>query len=144
MVGKSIPRVDALDKVLGRAQFTADLQRNFPGLLHIKTLRSPFPHARIVRLETSAAENLPGVRALVTGKDCPERINARAPRILALEEAIWAGEGIAAVAAESLQIAEEAIGLIRVEYEELPYVLDVEEAMKPDPPAVVDRRLGKY
>ncbi len=144
VVGKSIPRVDALDKVLGRARFTADLHRNFPGLLHIKTLRSPYPHARIVTLDTSAAETLSGVRAVVTGKDCPEKINFRAPRILALDEAIWAGEGIAAVAAESTEIAEEAIGLIRVEYEELPFVLDAEEAMKPDPPAVVDRQLGQY
>jgi carbon-monoxide dehydrogenase large subunit len=144
VVGKSIPRVDALDKVLGRAQFTADLQRNFPGLLHIKVLRSPHAHARIVKLDTSRAEKMDGVRAVVTGKDCPEKVHFRAPRILALEEAIWAGEGVAAVAAESPEIAEEAIGLIQVEYEKLPAVLDAEEAMQANPPAVVDRQLGQY
>ncbi len=143
-VGKSIPRVDALDKVLGKAQFTADLQKNFPGLLHIKTLRSPHAHARIVRLDTSAAEKLPGVRAVVTGKDCPEKVHSRAPRILALEKAIWAGEGVAAVAAQSPEIAEEAIGRIGVEYERLPEVLDAEEARLANPRAVVDPQLGQY
>jgi len=82
-IGQSIPRVDALDKVLGRARFTADLQRNFPGLLHIKVLRSPHAHARIVKLDTSRAEKMDGVRAVVTGKDCPEKVHFRAPRILA-------------------------------------------------------------
>lgn len=144
VVGKSIPRVDALDKVLGKAQFTADLLRNFPGLLHIKTLRSPHAHARIVKLDTSAAEKLPGVRAVVTGKDCPEKIHSRAPRILALEKVIWAGEGVAAVAAESPEIAEEAIGRIAVEYEKLPEVLDAEEAMLANPRVVVDPQLGQY
>ncbi|MCX5909314.1 MAG: molybdopterin-dependent oxidoreductase, partial [Deltaproteobacteria bacterium] len=144
VIGKSVPRVDALDKVLGRAQFTADLQRNFPGLFHIKVLRSPHAHARIVKLDTSKAEKLPGVRAVVTGKDCPERINFRAPRILALDEAIWAGEGVVAVAAESPEVAEEAIRLIQVEYQKLPAVLDVEEAMQPNPRAIVDRQLGQY
>ena len=144
VVGKSIPRVDALDKVLGRAQFTADLHRNFPGLLCAKVLRSPYAHARIVNLDTSRAEKLPGVRAAVTGKDCPEKISARAPHILALDKAIWAGEGVAAIAAESPEIAEEAIRLLQVEYEKLPAVLDVEEAMQPNPPAIVDRQLGQY
>ena len=143
-IGQSIPRVDALDKVLGRARFTADLQRNFPDLLHIKVLRSPHAHARIVKIDTSRAEKMDGVRALVTGKDCPEKVHSRAPRILALEETIWAGEGVAAVAAESPEIAEEAIELIRVEYENLPAVLDVEDAMQANPPAVVDRQLGQY
>jgi CO/xanthine dehydrogenase Mo-binding subunit len=144
VVGKSIPRVDALDKVLGRAQFTADLRHNFSGLLYIKTLRSPHAHARIVKLNTSKAEQLPGVHAVVTGKDCPDKVHMRAPRILALDEAIWAGEGVAAVAAESPEIAEEAIEWIQVEYEKLPFVLDAEEAMQPNPPTVVDRQLGQY
>jgi carbon-monoxide dehydrogenase large subunit len=144
VIGKSIPRVDALDKVLGRAQFTADLKRSFPGLLHVKVLRSVHAHARIVKLDISRAEKLPGVRAVVTGKDCPEKINPRAPRVLALDEVIWAGEGVAAVAAESPETAEEAIRLIQVEYERLPVVLDAEEAMQPNPPAVVDRQLGQY
>jgi CO/xanthine dehydrogenase Mo-binding subunit len=144
VVGKSIPRVDALDKVSGRARFTADLQPDFPGLLQAKVLRSPHPHARIVRLDVSRALQMPGVRAILTGKDCPEKVHWRAPRILALEEVIWAGEGVAAVAAESPEAAEEALGAIQIDYEELPAVLDPEEAMQPKPPAIVDRQLGAY
>ena len=142
-VGRSVSRVDGLDKVLGRARFTADLHRQFPGLLHGKTLRSPYAHARITRLETSRAEKLAGVHAVVTGRDCPEIVTWNAPRILALGEAIWAGQGVAAVAAESAEIAEEALDLIEVEYEELPAVLDPEQAMKEGSP-VVDRDLGKH
>ncbi|MBM4332638.1 MAG: xanthine dehydrogenase family protein molybdopterin-binding subunit [Deltaproteobacteria bacterium] len=144
VVGQNITRVDALDKVLGRAKFTADLNRNFPGLLYTKVLRSPHAHARIVKLDISQAEKLPAVRAVVTGKDCPEKISFRAPRILALKEVIWAGEGVAAVAAESPEIAQEAVELIQVEYEKLPAVFDAEEAMQPNPPAIVDRLLGQY
>ncbi len=143
-VGKSVSRVDALDKVLGRAQFIADLARQFPGLLQVKVLRSPYAHARIVSIDTSEAERLPGVRAVVTGKDCPERVAWMTPRILALDEVIWAGQGVAAVAAESLEIAEEALPLIRVAYGELPAVFDAEEAKKKYPPAIVDRDLGRH
>ncbi|MBI5968042.1 MAG: xanthine dehydrogenase family protein molybdopterin-binding subunit [Deltaproteobacteria bacterium] len=143
-IGKSVTRVDALDKVLGRARFTADLHRNFPHLLHIKVLRSPHAHARIVSIDVSKAEQLPGVRAVVTGKDCPEKVTWMAPRILALDEVIWVGQGVAAMAAESPEIAEDALELIRVIYEELPAVFDVEEAMKKDPPVIVDRDLGRH
>lgn len=143
-VGKSVPRIDALDKVLGKAKFTADLQRIFPGLLCARVLRSPHAHARIVRIDISRAEALAGVRAVVTGRDCPEKVHWRAPRVLALDEVIWAGEGVAAVAAELPETAAEALERIRVDYEPLPAVFDAEEAMRPDPPAVVDRHLGQY
>lgn len=142
-VGKSASRVDGLDKVLGRAQFTADLHRQFQGLLHGKVLRSPHAHARIIKLETSKAEKLSGVRAVVTGKDWPEKVDVLAPRALALEEAIWAGQGVVAVAAETIEIAEEALDLMEVEYEELPAVFNAEEAMQEGSP-VVDRGLGKH
>jgi CO/xanthine dehydrogenase Mo-binding subunit len=143
-VGRSIPRVDALDKILGRAQFTADLYRNFPDLLHAKVLRSPHAHARILGIDTSKAEKLPGVEVVITGEDCPKKVTWMAPRILALDEVIWAGQGVAAVAAESPEIAEEALELVQVKYEELPAVFDVEEAMENNPPAIVDRDLGRY
>ena len=143
-LGKSILRIDALDKVLGRAKFTADLCSQFPGLLHVKVLRSPYAHARIVSLDISQAEKFPGVKGVVTGKDCPDRVSWLAPRILALDEAIWAGQGVAAVAADTPEIAEDALDLISVQYEPLPAVLDAEEARKPNPPAVVDRELGQY
>lgn len=144
VVGKSVSRVDALDKVLGKAQFTADLHRQFPGVLYAKVLRSPHAHARILGIDTAEAEKLQGVRAVVTGKDCPEKVYWMAPRILALDEVIWAGQGVAAVAAETPEIAEDALELIHVTYEEMPAVFDVEEAMKKDPLAVVDRGLGRY
>ena len=143
-LGKSISRIDALDKVLGRAKFTADLCPQFPGLLHAKVLRSPYAHARIVSLDISRAERLPGVKGVVTGKDCPDRVSWMAPRILALDEAIWAGQGVAAVAADTPEIAEEALELIVVKYQPLPAVLDAEEARKQNPPVVVDRELGRY
>jgi len=110
----------------------------------MKVLRSPNAHARILAIDTSRAEKLPGVRAVVTGKDCPTRVSWMAPRLLALDEVIWAGQGVAAVAAETPEIAEEALQLIIVKDEPLPAVLDAEEARKPNPPVVVDRELGRY
>ena len=143
-LGKSISRIDALDKVLGRAKFTADLCSQFPGLLHAKVLRSPHAHARILNLDVSRAEKFPGVKGVVTGKDCPERVSWMAPRILALDEVIWAGQGVAAVTADTPEIAEEALELISVEYEPLPAVLDSAEARRANPPVVVDRELGRH
>jgi xanthine dehydrogenase molybdenum-binding subunit len=135
----SVPRVDALDKVTGKAQFSADII--LPGMLYAKALRSPFPHARIKRLDTSKAKSLKGVKAVITSADVPglkdtgEVFNCMLPT-LAKDRVIFEGQPVAAVAAETLYIAEEALDLIEVEYEPLPYVLDVLEAMKPEAPLV--------
>ncbi|MFC1867834.1 xanthine dehydrogenase family protein molybdopterin-binding subunit [Thermodesulfobacteriota bacterium] len=144
VVGKSVPRNDALEKVTGKARYSVDI--NLPGMLHAKVLRSVYPHARITGINTSKAERLPRVRAVVTGKDAPKLgvglIKDRS--IIARDTVRFAGEAVAAVAAESIEAAEEALDLIEVEYEELPTVFDVEEAMKADPPVVLHPGLLEY
>ncbi len=144
IIGTSVPRVDAVDKVLGRTKYVADLQLEFPELLHAAVLRSPHAHARVLTLDTSRAERLPGVTAVVTGKDCPKTIAWTTQRILAEDEVIWAGEGVAAVVANTPEIATDALELIQVRYEKLPAVFDAEEAAKKEPPTVVDRNLGRH
>ena len=146
VVGKSLPRIDGLEKVTGTAKYTDDL--DFPGLLHAKVLRSPHAHAKILRIDTSEAEKLPGVRAVITHKDVPKvayNSSWRGPfhfGILAADEYVldnevrFIGDKVAAVAADDPQIAEEALKLIRVDYQPLPAVFDAIEAMKPDAPLV--------
>jgi CO/xanthine dehydrogenase Mo-binding subunit len=135
----SVSRVDALDKVTGKAQFSADVI--LPEMLYARALRSPFPHARIKRLSTSKARALAGVKAVVTAEDVPglqgkgEVLSPMMPT-LARERVIFEGQPVAVVAAETTEIAEAALDLIEVEYEPLLYVLDVLEAMKPDAPLV--------
>lgn len=139
VIGKAVPRVDALAKVTGRAVYAADL--SLPGMLHGKILRSPYAHAKILNIDTSKAEKLPGVRAIVTGKDFPGIKFGLMPETrdqlpFPIDKVRHYGEGVAAVAAIDPDIAEEALSLIRVEYEELPPVLDPIEAMKEDSPLV--------
>lgn len=137
VVGKSVPRVDAIEKVTGKAVYGDDLI--FPNLLYGKVLRSKFAHAKILHIDTSDAEKFPGVRAVVTGKEFTTNFNnplvgnplADQP-FLAVEKVRYIGESIAVVAAISPQIAEDALSLIRVEYEQLPAVLNVEDALKHD------------
>ncbi len=130
-VGISVPRNDALEKVTGGARYAGDLK--FPGMLYVKLLRSEYAHARIVRVDVGKVQNLPGVKAIVTGKEFPYRMGLylrdRTP--YAVDKVRYYGEPVAGVAAESLEIAEEALKLIEVEYEELPPVLDLLEAIKP-------------
>lgn len=146
-LGLRLPRPDAPEKVTGRTQYVADLQPR--GLLHARLLRSPHAHARIVRLDVSKARALPGVRAVLTAADIPNlsaRPANRIQAILARDEVVFAGQPVAAVAADELAIADEALELIEVEYEVLPAVLDPVAAMQPDAPpvaapgAAVDRR----
>lgn len=140
-IGKRLPRIDGIVKATGEAKYAADL--SLPGMLYGKILRSPYPHARILNISVSKAKKLPGVRAVVTGKDT---IGFRAGGIsavgdepyLALEKVRFIGDGVAAVAAIDEEIAEEALDLIEVEYEELPAVLDPVAAMNEDSPLVHD------
>ncbi len=139
VVGKSVERKDGRVKVTGSARYAADLVA--PGMLHGKILRSPLAHARILHMDTSRAEALPGVMAVITGKDFPgqpfgTRPDTRDQLPMPLTKVHHFGEGVAAVAALDEDIAEEALDLIRVEYEELPVVLTAEDALKPDAPAV--------
>lgn len=137
IVGTSPIKHDGIDKVTGRAKFGADLY--LPGMLVGKILRSPHPHARIKSIDISAAETLPGVKAVVTRDDFPE-IKAGTPdgdmtrNAMAREKVLYDGHPVAAVAATSESIAKAALKLIKVDYELLPHVIDPVEAMKPDAP----------
>jgi len=145
VVGKSVTRLDALDKVTGEAQYCTDIK--IPGMLYGKVLRSPYPHARIISIDTTKAETLPGVRTVVTGRDAPDRRYGgylRDQHVLAKNVVRHIGDAVAAVAADTLEIAERAIELIDVQYEELPGIFDVEKAWAKDPPVVVHPDLPKY
>jgi len=149
VIGTRPIRHDGADKVTGRAIYSADLQLN--GLVHGKVLRSPHAHARIKSIDTSAAEKLPGVVAVVTAADLPDskdkmadlgegavNLAHLAANVLAHKKALYRGHAVAAVAAVNPHVAEEAAGLIKVEYEVLPVVLDVLEAMQPGAPLLHD------
>ena len=133
VVGRSVPRIDLPEKLTGEARYTNDLK--LPGMLHGKVLRSPYPHARIVAIETAGAERLAGVHALVTPFDAPEGKVAPDMGILN-DEVRFVGDEVAAVAADDEDVAQEAIGLIEVRYDPLPFVTDPEEALRPTAPAV--------
>lgn len=135
-VGQRVSRVDGIKKVTGDLKYTDDLK--MPGMLHAAVKRSPYAHANIIKLDTSKAESLPGVKAVITGKDVPKRagLYLTDKHFLAVDKVRFFGEGVAAVAAETWEIAQEAIELIEVEYEELPAVLNAVDGMKPDAPLI--------
>ena len=135
-VGKRIPKRDAIDKVTGRANYIQDLK--VPGMLYGKILRSKYPHARIVRIDTSKAKKLLGVRAVITAEDVPQiRYGFMKDQpVLKSGKVRSYRDEVAAVAAIAPEIAEEALDLITVEYEALPGVFDPLEAMKEDAPLV--------
>ncbi len=146
VIGKSVPRVDAVVKATGQAIYTTDIK--LPGMLHAKALRSPYPHARIINIDTSKAEQLPGVACVVTSQDAPKvRYGEYAlcdQTVLALDVVRAIGEPVAAVAAETIDIAEEAVELIDVKYEKLPAIFDAEESMSTNPPVVIHPDLFQY
>src|SRR5258708_34887571 len=134
-VGLSIPRPDGPEKATGQVPYVADLKPK--GLLHAKRLRSPHAHARIKRIDTSRAKALAGVRAVLTAADMPylkKKAPTRAHAVLAIDRVVFAGQPVAAVAADEPAIAEEALDLIDVEYEVLPASVDPLESMKPAAP----------
>ena len=136
-IGQSVVRGEGPDKVTGRSIYAADV--SLPGMLWGKVLRSPFPHARIVNIDTTEAKAVPGVHAVITGADLPDSLVGRRLRdmpVLARDVVRFAGEKVVAVAAETEEAAEEALLLIDVEYEELPAVFDAHEAMQPDAPTL--------
>src|SRR6476620_3711230 len=148
-VGTRPIRPDGVPKVTGKALYGGDYK--VPGMLYGKILRSPHAHARIRSIDTSAAERLPGVKAVITAKDLPdqkfdyigpERVAQNfwhiTRNIMAREKALYEGHAIAAVAAISNSIAEEAASLIKVDYEVLPHVIDVDEAMAEDAPLLFE------
>lgn len=138
-VGKPIPRLDGLEKVTGQAIYGDDLK--FPNMLYGKALRSECAHAKILNIKIDKAGRLPGVRAVVTGKDTPF-LGGEALMdypFLAIDKVRYVGEPIAAVAAIDEEVAEEAIDLIEVEYEPLPALLDPQKAMEPSAPLIHER-----
>lgn len=142
VIGKRIPRIDGAVKVTGEAKYTVDIQ--LPGMLCAKILRSPLPHARIHSIDTSKAERMAGVKAVITGKDAWDVRHGfvETPRypadqyVLANERVRYIGEEVAAVAAVDEDTALAALDAIDVIYEELPAVFDLFEAIKPDAPEV--------
>src|SRR5262249_38914394 len=148
-VGTRTIRPDGVDKVTGRARFGADY--NLPGQLIGRVLLRPHPHARIVSIDTSKAEALPGVKAVVTRDDFPDQPSEFIPagemmmnykdvvrNVMAREKALYEGHAVAAVAATSTAIARRALKLIDVKYEVLPHVIDAVAAMQPGAPLLHD------
>lgn len=141
VIGKRIPRHDAVLQVTGRAEYGVDVSR--PGMLFAKVLRSPHPHARILKLDTAPAENLPGVSAVITAEDVPHNrfgFTHLDQPLLVEDRVRYRGDAIAAVAADSLEAAEEAIRRIEVEFDPLPAVFDPLEALEPDAPLIHEDR----
>ncbi|MEM1343220.1 MAG: molybdopterin cofactor-binding domain-containing protein [Pseudomonadota bacterium] len=142
-IGRPTQRQDALGHVTGRSPFYDD--RRFDGLLHMRCVRSPHHHARIRRIDTSAAERLPGVKRILLGRDVPNNLNTLLSLIdfgrddepmLAEKKVAYIGEPVAAVIAETERQAREAVAAVRVDWEVLPHVLDPEEALAPGAPVV--------
>jgi putative selenate reductase molybdopterin-binding subunit len=150
-VGRPTPRIDAVERVTGRAKYTGDV--HLPGMLYARVLRSPHPHARIVRVDAARARALPGVRAILTRENCSivwgagsisggQQYNDETKRITKHRRFLFnnpvrfVGDPVAAVAAVDRHVAEEALSLITVEYDVLPFVLDHEDALKPEAVAI--------
>ncbi len=143
-IGQRTIRPDGADKVTGRAQYSADFA--MPGMIHAKMLRSPHAHARIRGIDTSKAEALPGVKAVVTAKDVVDfpldksvmlgiqDMRWMCRNVMAREKALFHGHPVAAVAAINEEVAAAACALIEVDYEVLPHVIEIEDAIKPDAP----------
>ena len=145
VVGTSTKRIDGIEKVTGAGRYTVDIM--LPRMLHGKATRSPFAHAKILHIDTSKAKQLPGVRAVITAADVPDvRLGVLTldEHLLAHDRVRFVGEPVAAVAAETPEVAREAADLIEVEYEELPTVFDPEEAIKLDPPVVLHEEYDEY
>ena len=155
VVGTNPIRHDGVDKVTGRARYGADIL--MAGLLHGKILRSPHAHARIRSIDTTRAEALPGVKAVATAKDFPivddrlldffetrGSVRTVAENVFASQKVLYKGHAVAAVAATSPHIAEEALDLIQVDYEVLPAVLTVQDAMKEDAPLLLDNMTTRF
>ncbi|MCK5828539.1 xanthine dehydrogenase family protein, partial [Candidatus Bipolaricaulota bacterium] len=149
-VGKPLRRVDALGKAVGATVYAADY--TMPNMLHAKVFRSPVPSARITRLDVSKARALPGVVCILTNEDAPNaKLNTDMPGqtgkkarsgsdapVLAKDVVRYVGEPIALIAAETLALAEQALGLIELEFDVLPAVFDPEEALKPGAPILFE------
>jgi len=137
VIGAPVERVDGVEMVTGRAIYGVDVK--LPGILTGKILRSPIPHGKILHIEVEKAKRVPGVKAVLTGNDVTQRkfgLSVRDEEILAIRKVRYIGDAVAAVAAVNEEAADEALALIDVQYEELPAVFDVEDAMRDGAPLV--------
>lgn len=142
-IGENVRRVDGYEKVTGCAKFADDLQ--MPGMLYAKIKKSSIAHGRILSIDTSKAESFKGVKAVITGKDVPNRVGLylEDKTFLAVDRVRFIGEAVAAVAAETQEIADEAVELIDVQYEEMPAVFNAFDALKVGAP-LLHENLGNY
>jgi CO/xanthine dehydrogenase Mo-binding subunit/aerobic-type carbon monoxide dehydrogenase small subunit (CoxS/CutS family) len=140
VIGKNVRRIDAPSKVSGRLKYAGDM--TMPGMLHVQVLRSPHAHARIVSIDTSAAEAMPGVEGVITSADVPGEdgfgVFVNDQPVMARDKVRYVGEAVAAVAAEDVLTAKRALAAIKVVYAPLMPVFDPDEAMRPGAPAVHD------
>ena len=140
VIGKKVERVDAFERLVGEAKFASDIY--LPRMLYAKMLRSPYPHAKVLGIDTTKAQILPGVKAILTPADVPDfTIHKREipPTVVMpvlATTARYAGDEILAVAAMDEETAEQALELIKVNYQVLPFVLDAEEAVRPEAPKI--------
>jgi len=138
-IGKYMPRKEAKGIVTGKATFLDDF--SVPHMLHARTKRSPYPHAKIVKIDTSAAEALEGVHAVITNENMPRLAVLGYPvhRKFFEDKVCQVGEPVALVAAETIDIADAAVDLIKVEYEQLPAVFRADEALQEGAPLLYER-----
>ena len=144
-VGKSIPRIDSREKVTGAAVYSVDMK--LPHMLYVKLCRSTLPHAEIVNIDVSKATQISGVRSIVTAKDFPDVLlgaGLNDTPIVARDKVRYVGEVVAAVAAESEDIAAEAVEAINVEYKELPAIYDPEQSASEHPTAILHPNMFEY
>src|SRR5260221_3821103 len=138
VIGKAVRRIDAPTKVSGRLKYAADM--TMPGMLHVPVLRAPHAHARIVSIDTSSADAMVGVEAVITSADVPGEdgfgVFVNDQPVMAREKVRYVGEAVAAVAAEDPLIAKRALSAIKVVYDPLPPVFDPHEALRPDAPVL--------
>lgn len=146
IIGKSITRIDSKEKATGKAMYVDDFKR--PRMLYGRILGSPYPHAKIIKIDTSQAKKVTGVRAVITADDvpmCRYGGSIEDQYILPCDGIVRkVDEPVAAVAAESIEAADEAISLIEVDYEELPAVLTMDEAHSENPPSIIHSDLRDY
>ncbi|RJR30163.1 MAG: xanthine dehydrogenase family protein molybdopterin-binding subunit [Desulfobacteraceae bacterium] len=140
-IGKALPRKDAAEIVSGGSRFLNDIKMS--GMIFGKVLRSPHPHALIKRVDKSRAEGLSGVRAVLTWEDVPDWRGGTPRSTRVLDKKVrYVGDAVALVAADTMEIAKEALRLLEVEYEILPAVIDMDEALKPDAPQLYEEFPG--
>jgi len=143
LIGKPVPQYDSFLKVTGTATYAFDIE--LPGMLHAKLVTSPHAHAKIVKIYASKAESLPGVVAVATGAEFPYRLGIYVGDrdVLAVDKVRWVGHPVAAVVAETLEIAERGTELVDVDYEPLPTVMNPMDSLKSDAP-IIHEKMSEY